>query len=163
MIFYCFLMVSTILYISYSAYQDLKERMIYCFPCNALSVLWGIYLWQMEKWSVTFLVVFWMIHVFLYLFMNHFNVWGGGDSDFILLFCNVCLYSLGSTNVYEIAFIECISLCLAMLISITIGWLEGRIKRIKVNLKSEIAVVPGISIMMGVMILKEWIERWSIF
>ena len=129
MILLYLLVLSTVLYTAFSAYQDLKERMIYCVPCNVLTLLWGVCLWRDRNLSVMYLIAFWLVHIMIYLFLNHFGIWGGGDSDFLFLFANVFLFALGTANAYETAILECICLCMALLLSIVIGCIEGKIGR----------------------------------
>lgn len=155
------LSIGTIIYVAFSAYQDLKERMIYCVPCYLLIILWGLYLCTLEMWKISFLVVFWGIHGVVYGVMNYFKIWGGGDSDFIFLFANVYLTTVGYANGYVIAVNECICLCIALLMSIAIGWIEGKIKGFDVNLQSKVAVIPGMAILQMFLIFKEMIVRWQ--
>ena len=133
--------------------------MIYCVPCNVLTLLWGVCLWRDRNLSVMYLIAFWLVHIMIYLFLNHFGIWGGGDSDFLFLFANVFLFALGTANAYETAILECICLCMALLLSIVIGCIEGKIKQKIVNLKSKVAVVPGMACMIGIFLAKGMIER----
>jgi hypothetical protein len=72
MILYLVIVVITSILMLLSAQQDLKERMIYSIPIIVLHLVWSIYLWQSDEWSGEFLVVFWIMHLIIYVMLNHF-------------------------------------------------------------------------------------------
>ncbi|MDD3240014.1 MAG: hypothetical protein PHW47_08025 [Lachnospira sp.] len=161
MILYLVLSVATLVYGILSAMQDLKERMIYSFPCYVLTIFWGIYIWRMHQMSPVYLICFWVIHIVIYLCMNHFKIWGGGDSDFLFLFANVFLAIIGKGNVSAMAFMECMCLIVALSNSTWIGYLEGKVKKKKINLNSEVAVVPGFVVVMALLLMAGYFGRYQ--
>ena len=153
------LVVVTISYSIYSAFQDLRERMIYCVPCYILTILWGFYLWNAGGCTNGFLIIFWIIHVIIYIGMNYFKLWGGGDSDYLFLFANVYLASVGNENVYRIIIMECVFICISLFLSIGVGWMEGQVKHMKINLNAKVAVIPGMACVVTLLMMRGLIER----
>ena len=108
--------------------------------------------------------------------MNYFHIWGAGDSDVFLLFASIILntYSiLGSKGmiqliytsqfhlVMEVILIECLSLAFALSLSVLISKIESKVKRTKLTLKSGIAVVPGLAIVMIGFMMAGVYGRWK--
>lgn len=158
-VMYLILAVLSIVYLIVATVMDLKERMVFVFPAIALNALWSAYLLFSGSYDNTFLSVYWMVNLIVYLLLNHFGIWGGGDSDLFLLMANVCLAAGSVLNGYSAAFLECIYLCAGLGLSIGISRVEAGIKREKVTLNRGVAVAPGIAIVMIVLLLKGLIWR----
>ena len=149
----------TIIYLVWAAVMDLKERMIYVFPVLILHVAWSSYLLFSGIYSAEFISIFWLINLIVYLILNKFGIWGGGDSDLFLLFGNIVLASGAMTNGYAVAITECLYLCAGLGMSIGIGRIEAGMKREDMKLKREVAVVPGIALIMTALLIKGFIWR----
>lgn len=145
---YCALGIMTIIILECLAKQDLKERMVYTFPIILLHLMWSVYLVFSGFYSGEFLAVYWICHLIIYIFLNHFHIWGGGDSDLLILFSDMCLLGIQTENIYQFVFQECLWLIGGLVLSILIGRLEGRRKGYKCTLKTAVAVVPGVAIAM---------------
>ena len=117
MIMYCILAVFTLIYLVLAAFMDLKERMIFVFPIVVLHALWSTYLLFSGVYDSTFLSVYWIVNLIVYLLLNHFGIWGGGDSDLFLLMGNVCLGAGATMNGYMVTILECMCLCVGLGIS----------------------------------------------
>ena len=128
----------TIIYLVWAAVMDLKERMIYVFPILILHVAWSSYLLFSGIYSAEFISIFWLINLIVYLILNKFGIWGGGDSDLFLLFGNIVLASGAMTNGCEVAITECMYLCAGLGMSIGIGRIEAGMKRENMKLKSKV-------------------------
>jgi hypothetical protein len=160
MVVYVILVFITCAVVLWSAVQDLRERMIYVFPITMLHILWSVYLYSFTEWPKMLLAVFWILHLCLYLVLNRFSVWGSGDSDMFLLFADIVLATSVVMNGYSVAIMECLYLIAGLLISIVIGVIESRIRNRKMAGMNEIAVVPGLAIVMIVVIVRFYIWRW---
>ena len=149
----------TIIYLVWAAVMDLKERMIYVFPVLILHVAWSSYLLFSGIYSAEFISIFWLINLIVYLILNKFGIWGGGDSDVLLLFGNIVLESGAMSNGYGVAITECLCLCAGLGMSIGIGRIETGMKREDMKLKREVAVVPGMALTMTALLIKGFIWR----
>ncbi|MDO5292761.1 MAG: hypothetical protein Q4F05_08425 [bacterium] len=136
------------------ARQDIRERMIFTFPIIVLHLIWSAYLLLSNAWSASFLIIFWSIHLVIYVIFNQCNLWGRGDSDVFLLFSNLCLYSVHAVSGYALAIRECVYLCFGLMLSMAIGFIENKIRHKEVKLNGEIAVVPGITLVMICLMLQ---------
>ena len=76
-----------------------------------------------------------------------------------LLFGNICLASGLMTNGYVAAITECLYLCAGLGVSIGISRIEAGIKKEDIKLKREVAVVPGIALIMCVLLMQGFIWR----
>ena len=130
------------------AIQDLRERMVYVVPIIVLNAVWSVYLLCMGEWDTRFLALNWILHLLIYIGMNHWNIWGGGDSDLFMLFGNICLFSTMVKSGYSIVIWECIFLCAGLILSIFINQVEKWIIGEKYKSKNGVAVIPGIAIVM---------------
>lgn len=159
MVMYVILAVLTLSYLIVATVMDLKERMVFVFPAILLNALWSGYLLFSGSYDSTFLSVYWIVNLVIYLLLNHFGIWGGGDSDFFLLMANVCLAAGSVLNGYSAAFLECIYLCAGLGLSIGISRIEAGIKREKVTINRGVAVAPGIATMTILLLTKGFIWR----
>lgn len=160
MIMYILLAAVTAVYLIQSAVMDIKEKKIYSFPCMVLTILWGVYLIYTQERELQFLVSFWMMHIFIFTIFNKCKIWGEGDSDVLLLFGNVLLIVTGTISGFAVAFYECIGLMIALFISLLIGCIEYRIRHKEIKIKGNVAVVPGFSVVMCVLMLVTGIWRY---
>ena len=109
-VMYLILAVLSIVYLVVATFMDLKERMIFVFPIVVLQMLWSTYLLFSGAYDGTFLTIYWIVNLIIYLLLNHFEIWGAGDSDLFLLMGNVCLVASANMNGYMAAISECIGL-----------------------------------------------------
>ena len=160
MIMYCILAVFTLIYLVLAAFMDLKERLIFVFPIVVLHALWSTYLLFSGVYDSTFLSVYWIVNLIVYLLLNHFGIWGGGDSDLFLLMGNVCLGAGATMNGYMATILECMCLCVGLGISMGISRIEAGIKKEQMTLDRGVAVVPGVAVVMTVLLVKGLIWRF---
>lgn len=176
MIFYLVLEVIISIYLILSAKRDLKERKVY--SSLSLGFAWIIVLSTVTDgvFELKTVFVFSIIHMIIFILMNYFHIWGAGDSDVFLLFASIILntYSiLGSKGmikiiytsqfhlVMEVILIECLSLAFALSLSVLISKIESKVKRTKLTLKSGIAVIPGLAIVMIGFMMAGVYGRWK--
>ena len=152
------LAVLTTAYLAAAAVMDLKERMIYVFPAMVLHTAWSCYLLFEGIYCAEYISIFWLGNLIIYLILNKFGIWGGGDSDLFLLFGNVVLASGAMINGYGVAIAECLYLCAGLLMSFGISRVEAGIKGTG-KLNKEVAVVPGIALVMCGLLIKGFIWR----
>lgn len=147
------LAVATATYMIHAGYMDIREKKIYSFPCQVLTVIWTVFLlWGSDK-DIRLLIGYWIIQISLYIFFHHFRIWGAGDSDIFLLFGNVYFVTVGSANVYAVALGECICLAIALCISLGSGWAECKIRKEVFDIKGKAAVVPGFSVVVLLLLM----------
>lgn len=153
MYLYIILTVITIIYLFLSACMDFKERKIYSFPAMILSISWFLYLISTGEYTKGFLVCYTFFNIAMWFLFNRMRIWGAGDSDMFLLLANVLLAVTGPIRGCEIIILECSAVIGIMCTAIIFGFIEGRVKRKKINLKSKVAVVPGFTFVITVMLL----------
>ena len=152
-------MISIVIMI-WSAIQDIRERMVYVFPIIMLHIMWSIYLYGFTNYSKMLLVTFWMIHLVLYVLLNKCAIWGGGDSDMLLVFADIVWVTSVSMNGYSLAIRECLYLIVGLICSIAIGIVEGKVRKQEVKGTNEIAVIPGLSLVMILLMIQYFVWRW---
>ena len=142
------LMIMTSIYLIVSGLQDLRERKIYSFPCNILSVLWMIKIaMEMRMPSYIYLIYLAVCLTFFFAFTKK-RIWGAGDSDLFFLFSIVNLACANVSISNRFLIIE-ILLFIAVLVSaLMIGWIEVKFKKSKIGKESSIAVAPGFAIVL---------------
>lgn len=153
MVAFLFLTIVTMIYLVQATVIDIKEKKIYSFPCIVLCALWGMYLTCLGQRELSFLGVFWAVHILILILFNKYQIWGAGDSDILLLFANVFLCFTGSLNVYAVVFYECIGLIVALVFSLLVGGIEYRVRHKKLSVTEKLAVVPGFSVVMCILIV----------
>ncbi len=151
--FYFVLSIPTIIYIWLSAIRDVKERMVYTFPALTLSFLWWIYGLWLYKNDLRDFMLSAVICVAIYLFMNHGQIWGAGDSDIFILLFGVLMCSVQSHQCMGIFFLLCIILAAAMSIAITVGLIEGVIRKVHMDVRSGVAVIPGFAMTISLILM----------
>ena len=160
MAFYISLSLVSIAIMIGSAIQDIRERMIYVFPITMLHVMWSIYLYGYTDYSKMLLVTFWIVHLVLYVLLNKCVIWGGGDSDMLLVFADIVWVTSASMNGYSLVIRECLYLIVGLICSIAIGLIEGKVRKQEVNVTNEIAVIPGLSLVMILLMVQYFVWRW---
>lgn len=152
---YVALAILTVIYMIQSGYMDVKEKKIYTFPCQVLAVMWSCYiLWTLEV-DIKMFIGFWIIHIAIYILFNKLQIWGAGDSDILLLFGNVYFVAMEPVNAYSFVFGECICLVIALSFSILIGWIESKVREKRLGDKNKVAVVPGFSIIIAMLLVSK--------
>ena len=160
MTFYIPLSLISIAIMIWSAIQDIRERMIYVFPITMLHIMWSIYLYGFTDYPKMFLVTFWIVHLVLYVLLNKCAIWGGGDSDMLLVFADIVWVTSASMNGYSLVIRECLYLIVGLICSIAIGLIEGKVRKQEVNVTNEIAVIPGLSLVMILLMVQYFVWRW---
>ncbi len=145
---YLVIVLFTAVFMIISFAQDIKERTVLSFPCSVLTCAWAIVLWNVVSYGKAEIICFLIAHSVIYMLMRHFKIWGEGDSDIFLLFSDVCLACIPSTNIMQLALYECLLLAAAVTISLIIGVVEYKIKKKKFVLSGDIAVIPGFSVIL---------------
>lgn len=153
------LAVMTTAYFITAFRQDIRERMVYTAPIIVLHAAWSIYLAAMTDWGNMFLCLFWIIHLIIYILLNKFQIWGGGDSDLFLLSADLCLVAGPVVSAYSIAVRECMLLASGLALAMGIGYVEAEVKGEKMKGSREMAVVPGMAVVMMVFIMKGLVWR----
>lgn len=160
MVFYISLSLVSIATMIWSAIQDVRERMIYVFPITMLHMMWSIYLYGFTDYPKMLLVTFWIVHLVLYVLLNKCSIWGGGDSDMLLVFADIVWVTSASMNGYSLVIRECLYLIVGLICSIAIGLIEGKVRKQEVNVTKEIAVIPGLSLVMILLMVQYFVWRW---
>lgn len=160
MVFYISLSLVSIATMIWSAIQDVRERMIYVFPITMLHMMWSIYLYGFTDYPKMLLVTFWIVHLVLYVLLNKCSIWGGGDSDMLLVFADIVWATSASINGYSLVIRECLYLIVGLICSIAIGLIEGKVRKQEVKRTNEIAVIPGLSLVMILLMVQYFVRRW---
>ena len=148
------LMILTAVYVVLIAWQDLKEREIYTFPCTVLSALWIVENMVVGMQSCGIFLVYVIICFGLSKAFAVKHIWGAGDSDLFFLFTMIYQsYSVGIGKIESIC-IEVVWFAVAMMTALVIGWIEAKLKKEKLDKSSSIAVVPGFAIVVLILMWK---------
>ena len=148
--------VSTAVFMVMCLTTDLRERMIYVFPCYLLIPIWMMFGVASSEKAVMIGVIL-VLHIMAYLVFRIAGVWGDGDSDIFLLYGVVFMsfmtqikpeYGIGLCLIAEL-----LGMIVALLLSFLIGVVEARVKKEKLTKHSSIAVVPGFSIVIIAMVI----------
>ena len=131
---------------------DLRERMIYAFPCMTLIALWTV-LGVISTGQYMLIGIAVSVHLAIYLALKIIGIWGDGDSDGIIFM------TLMLTDKYEIGvtmymILELIGMVFALLVSFVVALIEAKIKGQKLTKKSSVAVVPGFAVVIVLMVMK---------
>ena len=144
--FLLFLAVVTGTYLVLAAVWDLKNREIYTFPCNVLTVLWIVYAFVQSNVDVKVIATYIIFFIALYVAFNMTKTWGAGDSDLLLLYGSVTLAQMdGAITLLDVSS-QCIALAVVLLISAVIGFIEAKIKKETLRKDSFIAIAPGYAV-----------------
>ena len=136
---------------------DLRERMIYAFPCMTLIALWTV-LGVISTGQYMLIGIAVSVHLAIYFALKIIGIWGDGDSDVFLLY-GIIFMTMMLTDKYEIGvtmymILELIGMVFALLVSFVVALIEAKIKGQKLTKKSSVAVVPGFAVVIVLMVLK---------
>ena len=81
------------------------------------------------------------------------------DSDLFLLSADLCLASGPVVSTYTIAVRECLCLAAGLALAVGIGYVEAEVKGEKLKGSREMAVVPGMAVVMTALIMKGFVWR----
>lgn len=142
----------SIVYVLASAGMDLRERMIYTFPCDALVTLGGMYLFISHVYPMWFVACNLCLDLSVCLIFKWRKIWGAGDSNLLLLFFVV--YMMNSSHGAGVMFFvaEMMMFAIALAFAIVFGYLEVKKKHKKLNKNCSIAVAPGFAVAIIVII-----------
>lgn len=136
---------------------DLKERMIYAFPCMTLIAIWTV-LGVMSTGQFILIGIAVSVHLAIYFVLKITGIWGDGDSDVFLLY-GIIFMTMMLTGKYEIGvtmymILELIGMVFALFVSFIVALIEAKIKGRKLTNKSSVAVVPGFAVVIVLMVVK---------
>ena len=136
---------------------DLKERMIYAFPCMTLIAFWTV-LGVISTGQFVLIGIAVSVHLAIYFALKITGIWGDGDSDVFMLY-GIIFMTMMLTGKYEIGvttymILELIGMVCALIISFIVALIEARIKGQKLTKKSSVAVVPGFAVVIVLMVVK---------
>lgn len=149
------------IYLILSAVRDIKERQVYStFAVMFAGIIMLYLLWegQIDRPVIVMDVV---IHFILMVALNSFKVWGAGDSDFLVLL-GATILTLNTELIPDglsVAIVECLSLSLALMLSVAIGKVESLCRKNKLTIQSGVAVVPGMAVVMIAMLVSGIVWR----
>lgn len=155
------LVVLTAIYMVQSAIMDIRERKVYSFLAIVLIIAWGIALITCGEMDIKQLIIYWLCHLIAVFIISYFKVWGDGDSYILMLFVNVYLYAIGNVTGIGAVIGELVSLIAALSVSILVGLLESKIRKVKYKKDYKAAVVPGFAvvlIVLSVVIKGRWMS-----
>ena len=136
---------------------DLRERMIYAFPCMTLITLWAV-LCAISTGQFVMIGIAVSVHLAIYLALKITGIWGDGDSDVFLLY-GMIFMTMMLTGKYEIGItmymiLEIIVMVFALIVSFVVALIEAKIKGQKLTKESSVAVVPGFAVVIILMVVK---------
>lgn len=149
--------VTTILFLVLSAVQDLEERMVYIAPAIVLHGGWIAYIAAYSKWDVLPLFAFFIVNLLILFSLDHFAVWGSGDSYLFFLVTDLCFFIGMKDGLTGVFLTECIYLAIALVVAVVIGIIEARLKHI--SIKESVAVVPGLAVVAIILCIRYGIWR----
>lgn len=148
-IYHIILAVCTGIYLVLFAWWDLKDRMIYTFPCMMLTGLWVGYCIMVGEVEAKVLLAYIVLFSVFYITFALTKAWGGGDSDLLLLFGAVYLAQMkGGFSLLDISS-QCISIAIILVIAALVGFVEAKLKGEKLEKDSAIAIAPGYAVVIG--------------
>jgi len=148
-IYHIILAVCTGIYLILCAWWDLRDRMIYTFPCMMLTWLWVGYCVMSGEVEPKVLLAYIVLFSVFYITFALTKAWGGGDSDLLLLFGAVYLAQMkGGFSLADISS-QCISIAIILLIAALVGFVEAKIKGEKLEKDSSIAIAPGYAVVIS--------------
>lgn len=143
----------TIAYLLLVSVQDMRERVIYTFPANALTVVWGVV--AIQKMTIPAIVVGVIAgYLMLYVFFNKLRIWGEGDSDLFLLSSSVFLAVINAKLSIGNIIWQIILFALVLVIALIAGVVEAKVKKTKLDKSSSIALAPGFLVVICAMLMK---------
>lgn len=144
----------TIAYLFFVSVQDMRERAIYTFPVNVLTVVWGGV--AIRKMTMPAIAVVGVItgYLMLYVLFNKLRIWGEGDSDLFLLSSSVFLAVISAKLSVGNIIWQIILFALVLAIALITGFVEAKVKKTKLDKSSSIAVAPGFLVVICAMLIK---------
>ena len=143
------LAVITGIYLVLCSWWDIKERMIYTFPCTMLTGLWIGYSIMKGEVEPRILMAYIVLFTVLYTTFVLTKAWGGGDSDLLLLYGAVHIAQMrGGFSLYDISS-QCIGLAIVLVIAALVGFIEARVQGEKLECDSSIAIAPGYAVVIS--------------
>ena len=147
--YHIILALITGIYLMLCSWWDLKDRMIYTFPCMMLTGLWVGYSVMKGEVEPKILLAYIVLFSVLYITFALTKAWGGGDSDLLLLFGAVHLAQMsGGLSLYDISS-QCIAIAVVLVIAAVVGFVEARIKGETLDGDSSIAIAPGYAVVIS--------------
>lgn len=147
--YHVILAVITGIYLVLCSWWDIKERMIYTFPCSVLTGLWIGYSVMKGEVEPRILMAYIVLFTVLYTTFVLTKVWGGGDSDLLLLYGAVHIAQMsGGFSLYDISS-QCIGLAIVLVIAAIVGFVEVRMQGEKLESDSSIAIAPGYAVVIS--------------
>ncbi len=138
----------TIIVLILLSVQDIRERMIFSFPVLFLSVAWLVYAVYLYYFRILFFVAALGITFAIFAALRVLSVWGDGDSDAYLLLAAVLLCCVDIKNVQHFMFFQSISIVASLIVALLVGLIESLICKKKLHKYSDIAVIPGIEVVL---------------
>lgn len=152
----------TAVFVIFSFVTDIRERVIYSFPCMVLFLSWTVMGIDISESLIKVAIVA-VIHLAVYGFLRATRIWGDGDSDLFLLYGAIYgvhhIWTESTLPVTGYVFWEVIGIMTALILSLLIGWMEALIRRKELEKGSSIAVVPGFTIVIIAMLIHMFIGR----
>lgn len=144
----------TIAYLLFVSVQDMRERVIYTFPANVLTVVWGVV--AIQKMTMPAIAVVGVIagYLMLYVLFNKLRIWGEGDSDLFLLSSSVFLAVISAKLSIGNIIWQIILFALVLVIALIAGFVEAKVKKTKLDKSSSIALAPGFLVVICAMLMK---------
>lgn len=147
--YHIILAVITGVYLLLCSWWDLKDRMIYTFPCMMLTGLWVGFSIMKGVVEPKILLAYIVLFSVLYITFVLTKAWGGGDSDLLLLFGAVYLAQIsGSFSLYDLSK-QCIAIAVVLVIAAIVGIVEARLKGETLERDSSIAIAPGYAVVIS--------------
>ncbi|GEM_PF-938218 len=133
----------TLIYLIQSAVMDQKERKVYYFPAWVLAALWmtfGVFSYGIG-WE---LFLYEGVQAVLYFLFTKLDLWGGGDTDLMLLLSMLDFAVFGGrTTLTGLLFMECISLVVTLSGAFLCALIAGRKEKRAITKETDVAVAPG--------------------
>lgn len=142
----------SLVYAGISAYTDLKARELYVFPAWALSIAWIILLLAGDIGRIAFkggsplisLMIYVGVNIVLMLVLSRFKVWGGGDTDFMMMYAMYLYGMWGSgTNIFSAFILEISGITMSVIAAVLTAVIECGIRKQKIGFHYGAAVIPG--------------------
>ena len=158
-------------YAGISSYTDLKSRELYVFPAWMLAIAWttlslvtGMFtpdlggiadegkdaLYYINSPLIA-LMIYAGVNILLMLALNHFRIWGGGDTDFMMLYA-MYLYGMwgADAGIFNAFILEIAGLTVSVIAAAVIAAIECGIRKREIGLHYGAAVIPGFLIGMAI-------------
>ena len=163
-VFYMFLCIITVVYLCICFATDIKERVIYSFPCIPLASVWWVSAIRLSNQSI-YMYGIAIGHIFVFFLLKMFPIWADGDNDLFFLssaiFANA--YSLGTRNLPASVATELLYLVFSMGFSMFVGFLEAKRRHTKLLRNSSVALAPGFCVTCVLLLICIVKMRWFVW